>query len=278
MGLSICKENYYDFTETLITFQFIIFLLYLGILSISGYIIFKISHSIKASQNKILILFYVCLNLTILIRSLYLIGGISPFCYSPKWYIFIGDCAPLLKEICLLCMLARIWTELGVLEFDTELQYNKRFVPITHYCIMGYTIITFVISVLNTLGYMQDGIYYYYGLEQITMVAIFGFAVVKLHFAFNSRNLSVPLNIKILTWYICFALITRIVYNLYLSHSTNNKEILNILQLVVFSLSELVICLIISALVFKDNPNSEENDYVGFLLKGTKITLKNPLL
>ena len=71
---------------------------------------------VNAREDAVLIPLMVTLNITIVFRIFYFLGGVSPFCYKAYWYFFFSDIASLSKDICLMCLLIRVWEYLGSLK------------------------------------------------------------------------------------------------------------------------------------------------------------------
>ena len=271
MGLTLCKGDYYELSHPNGLPQLIALAIYLCLTIFYIATILCTNRSIQTKSYKILIPIYSLLCLNLCLHCIKLPGGIHPFCYYKSIYVVIMNLVPFNKEIVLLCILMRFWELLSILE--DERKYKRFFIPITKYGIILYVVVTTGILTWKNFGLHEDYIYFYYGLEQILIVSIFGFAVVKLFLYFPSDDSSG----RYLKWfggYLVAELLIRLTYNLWLAPKMQEDPIAPTINLIIMALTDVPFYIIIPLALLSNNC------FMNFLLKGTELKMnkgKEPL-
>lgn len=266
MGVTLCSARIYLNESNGIAYASICLIcIYILVEAYCLYLTIKTSHSSGLGEDKLLLLFYITLNGTLIIRAIFLAGGIRPFCYPEYAYMFIEYFCLQLKDLCLLILLIRIWELLYALDAGNIGKIMKPLKNGTYiFMIMNYAITTAICIVHITL---KNGIImiYYSGVIQLLIFLAYSFAVFKLFSLSKNNNPNSGTGfLNSVLIYMVISILIRVLNSWIINTTIDNKLIENVIALIAYLLTDLIPCTLIAMVLFnatsKPKPVEQSDD------------------
>ncbi|MDR3547510.1 MAG: hypothetical protein P4M11_04425 [Candidatus Pacebacteria bacterium] len=224
---------------------------------------------VNLRDDIVLIPMMITLNVTLVFRVLYYFGGIKPFCYPNYWYYYFGDIANLSKDLCLLCLIVRVWDYLS--SFETVNDPYPTNITYTYYFMGIHFFAAYVFILIEDSQASDDLLFHYLGGVQIILLFVFSYGFYKLFTTIRTNpDAKVEREVLVLNATSVLVIITifaRIVYNLIFQNLENGEESDGREALIVtFSFnatSELFPCILITLILFFQQQNLKDSVLAG---------------
>ena len=239
------------------TAAIVIIILYLAAEAFCVYSAIRVIRKVDLGEEMILIPIIVTLNITLIFRVLYFFGGLQPFCYYSYWYYYFNDLAALSKDMCLLCLLVRVWEYLSSLESaDSIYQKNTKY---TYVFMVAHFLIGYIFMLIEDSEAVDDILFHYLGGVQIILLFVFSYAFYKLFFALRENaGSSVEKEVLIMNAVSIVVIITilaRTIYDLGILDTEWGTSTQDIVVFVFSVVSELLPCVLVTFILFFQKEN-----------------------
>eukprot|EP00826_Nyctotherus_ovalis_P049643 TRINITY_DN6015_c0_g5_i1.p1 TRINITY_DN6015_c0_g5~~TRINITY_DN6015_c0_g5_i1.p1 ORF type:complete len:276 (+),score=15.21 TRINITY_DN6015_c0_g5_i1:70-897(+) len=207
---------------------------------------------VELNEEFILVPMMTTLGMTLISRLAYFAGGVEPLCFPRFWYFFASDIAALSKDICLLCLLIRVWEYLGSLESEENTyKFAKRYTyifMIVHF-FLGYTL-----TILEESDITPNMLAQYFGGIEIIMLFVFSYSFFKLSTAVRrNKHSNLEREVAVANWslvIIVFTLLFRIAYNLGINNPVPQVQGKSKAVFILAMASELIPCVLITLILW----------------------------
>jgi len=256
--MELCEpEIFLIKSGTHITWAIIMIICYGLVLAFYIFSVIRAYRKVNFKDEFVLIPIIYCLGVTLFFRIWYFLGGIQPFCYKYYWYYYFNDFASLSKDICLCCLLVRVWEYLGSLEsVENSYEANKKY---TYVFMIAHFLIGYLFSVIEDYQDIDYLLFHYLGGVQIILFFVFSYAFYKLFTTIRENpDASIEKEVLVLnatSILVIVTLLARIIFNLGIQDSEIDQDVLDIVVFVFTFVSELLPCALISYILFLQQQN-----------------------
>ena len=272
--MGLCDAKFYLVnSEADIIGSLIMVALYLFVLGFCALSTYRTVKKVNLKEEFILVPIMITLGVTLLLRVIYMLGGISPFCYEAFWYYYFGDFASLSKDICLLCLLIRVWEYLGSLESaENTYEKNKTY---TYVFMITHFFIGYIFLLIEDYEAWDDVLVLYLGGVQIMLLFVFGYAFYKLFFTIRENpDTSVENEVLVMnatSILVVITLLAQIIFNLAIKDSGISQDAIDVITYVFIAIAELIPCALITFILFLQQQNLTDS-----VLRGSSFAKNLP--
>ena len=271
--MNLCENDYFALPVSLYASVTIsVFYLVAEILCILCCI--RVLRRITVSEEIVLIPMMITLNVTLVLQMFSTMSGIHPFCYNKYWFKFFQDVPSVSRDICILCLLVKVWDYLKSLEgVETTYDENTKF---TYLFMIVHFFVGYIILVIEDAGFSNNVLDDYMAIVQITIIFVFGYAFYKLFVSIRENSDSTVqkdvLVMNVISVVVFLTLIARVAYDLSMEDEFNiRSSTLKWLDLILEVLSSLVPCCLITLILFNQQVNLKQS-----ILEGSSFTKDMP--
>ena len=233
----------------------------------------RIIPKVELRDEFVLIPMMITLGITLSFRIVYFMGGIDPFCFPKYWYFFFNDIASLSKDVCLLCLLIRVWDYLGSLDSEENTyEFTKKY---TYIFMVAHILLAYSIIILEESEILTNNLAQYLGGIEIVMFFVFCYGFYKLFLTIRQNpDSNIEREVLVMNGTSVVIIITilfRIVFNLYINNPVPQEHGANLVIFFFSILSEFVPCGLIPLILFL-----QQESLTGSVLRGISFSRNVP--